>query len=108
MTYDPAAGLYVGGDAFGLEAAPSPPLPGPARLEQLIRFEHARKRLAVTEFAGAAALPEAVEAALHLTDAATLRRVREDLRARARAAAAQLPDDLAGSCGLAPGDVVVA
>jgi lysophospholipase L1-like esterase len=108
MTYDPAAGLYVGGDAFGLPAAPPPPLPAPARLEHLIRFEHARKRLAVTEFAGAATLPEAAEAALHLTDAATLRRVRERLRARALEAAAGLPADLARSWRLDPGSVVVA
>jgi acyl-CoA thioesterase-1 len=108
MTYDPAAGLYIGGDAFGLGPAPEPPSPAPDRLEHLIRFEHARKRLAVTEFAGAAALPEAVEAALHLTDVATLRRVREQLRARAREAGAYLPEGLADSWGLAPGSIVVA
>jgi len=94
--FDPAAGLYLSRDPDAAAPAPSP-----ERLEQLIRFEHARKRLAAFEFAGP--LSDEAEAALHLTDAPTLRAVREGLRERASAAGAGLPCDFARS-----GDVVVA
>jgi lysophospholipase L1-like esterase len=94
--YDPAAGLYLSAEPNAVA-----PVPSAERLEQLIRFEHAPKRLATFEFAGP--LSEEAEAALHLTSVETFRAVRSRLRSRASTLGADLRAGVAGE-----GDIVVA
>jgi lysophospholipase L1-like esterase len=92
--YDPRAGLYVGGDDFGVPASEPPPL-GRAELEVLVRFEHPAKLLSVAEIPGAGHLDGAALAAAYRSDAATVSSLREGFRRRAEVAAEELMRDAA-------------
>jgi hypothetical protein len=87
--YDPRAGAYVGGDDFGVAAAPPPPMSA-AELETLVRFEHPAKLLSVAELPGAAALGAAEQAVAYRTDAATVSALRARFRTQVREAARAL------------------
>ena len=89
MTYDPRAGRYAGGRAFGLPA-PELPAPDAAALELLVRFEHPAKFLAVKELPGAALLDDACLAAAYGTTPDVLAEVRARLEREVREAAASL------------------
>ena len=89
MSYDPRAGLYVGGRAFGLPE-PVLPVPGPEELELLVRFEHPAKFLAVKELPGAVLLGDEFLAAAYGTTPAVLAEVRGRLEREVREAAASL------------------
>lgn len=88
--YDPRAGLYAAGAAFGLPA-PSMPVVSDAELESLVRFEHPAKLLAVAELPGAALMSERAEAEAYGTSGAGLARVRARLRRQVSEAARSLP-----------------
>ena len=90
--YDPRAGRYVGGAAFGLPA-PAMPAVDAAQLELLVRFEHPAKFLAVKELPGAALLPDACQAAAYGTSPEQLAHLRDRLWREARDAAGELAAD---------------
>jgi lysophospholipase L1-like esterase len=94
VTYDPRAGLYAGGRAFGLPA-PALPAPGAAELELLVRFEHPAKFLAVKELPGAALLDDGCLAAAYGTKPAVLAEVRARLAHEVAAVAASMVADMA-------------
>jgi len=88
--YDPRAGRYVGGAAFGLPEPARPPS-GADELRLLVRFEHPAKFLAVAELPGAAFLGDACRAAVYATEPAALDAIERELEAEVRAAARDLP-----------------
>lgn len=83
--YDPRAGLYVGGEDFGV--------PPRAEIETLVRFEHPAKLLSVAELPGAAGMSDAALAEAYGVPVDVLRELREGFRQRVRAAACELLRD---------------
>ncbi|HEX2413030.1 MAG TPA: GDSL-type esterase/lipase family protein [Solirubrobacteraceae bacterium] len=103
--YDPRGGLYVGGADFGVPAG-TPPAMTPAELEELVRFEHPAKLLAVAELPGAAAVDGA---AAYRTDSGTVRALRRGLRTQVAAAARELlAEGVGGRLPVPPGATIVA
>lgn len=92
--YDPRAGLYLGGEDFGVPAS-DPPAMTDDELTTLIRFEHPAKLLAVAELPGAARLGAGALAVTYATEPAQVARRRTRLREAARAAARELLADAA-------------
>jgi acyl-CoA thioesterase-1 len=88
--YDPRAGRYVGGAAFGLPE-PARPRGEPGELRLLVRFEHPAKFLAVAELPGAAFLGLPCRAAAYDAPADEVAAIEAELAAEVRAAARDLP-----------------
>jgi acyl-CoA thioesterase-1 len=92
--YDPRAGLYLGGEDFGVPAT-DPPAMSDEELTTLIRFEHPAKLLAVAELPGAARLDAGVLAVAYATEPEQVARRRARLRDTARTVARELLADAA-------------
>jgi acyl-CoA thioesterase-1 len=90
VSYDPRAGLYAAGEAFGLPR-PARPEVDAETLESLVRFEHPAKLLAVAELPGSALMSAAAEAEAYAASAGAVARVRSRLRREVEAAARELP-----------------
>jgi lysophospholipase L1-like esterase len=88
--YDPRAGLYAAGPAFGLPM-PTTPVVGAAELESLVRFEHPAKLLAVAELPGAALMSLTAEAQAYGAAPGEVALVRARLSHEVAHAAAGLP-----------------
>jgi lysophospholipase L1-like esterase len=88
--YDPANGLHVAGEEFGLPPAAAPPVDAD-ELERLARFEHPAKLLAVADLPGAATLPVWAAAAAYGVEPAELAACRVALGERCAATARRLP-----------------
>ena len=87
--YDPRAGLYLAGPAFGLPR-PAPPATSAEELELLVRFEHPAKFLAVLELPGAALLGHVDEARAYGCDPDAARAIRAGIARQVGSAATEL------------------
>jgi acyl-CoA thioesterase I len=92
VSYDPRAGRYLAGAAFGLPA-PRPPVVDGKALELLLRFEHPAKFLAVKELPGAVLVEDDCLAALYGAPPAALPGIRRRLAGELREAAGRLLEE---------------